>query len=231
LEEIKALILDFDGLIVDTETPAYESWRTIYRKFDVDLPMSEWAACVGRGMVFDPHAHLEELIGTSLDREAFRHERQAAIRPMIESQPLLPGVAKLLDEARALDLKMGVASSSPRSWVEGHLSRLGIVDRFQAIKCSEDVSHTKPDPELFLATLASLGVATSQAIAFEDSPNGVLAANRAGLFCVVTTNPITEQLSFDGARIDLQVKSLEEIDLQALIRHVLNEQSLERMTD
>lgn len=217
---IEALILDFDGLILDTETPAYESWKKMYQEFGVDLPLSEWAVCVGRGMVFDPHAHLEKLIDRTLDREALRRERLAGVREQIESQPLLPGVQKLFEEARALNLKLGVASSSPCEWVKGHLQRLCLWERLQTVKCAEDVTHTKPDPELFNSTLADLGVDSSKAIVFEDSPNGVLAANRAGLFCVVATNPITEQLSFDGARIDLKVRSLEEVDLKKLIRHV-----------
>lgn len=222
MPEIKALILDFDGLILDTETPAYESWRNIYRRYGVDLPISDWAVCVGRGMVFDPHAHLEKLLGKTLDREALRTERQAVVRAELELQPMLPGVQEMLDDAERLGLKLGVASSSPRSWVEGHLRRLGLLDRLHALKCFEDVTHTKPDPELFLATLAELGVTAPQTIVFEDSPNGVLAANRAGIFCVVATNPITEQLSFDGARMDLRVKSLAAIPLEKLIHRILN---------
>jgi len=222
LGKIKALILDFDGLILDTETPAYQSWRKIYQRFGADLPMQEWAVCVGRGMVFDPHAQLEKLIGRSVDREALRIERQAEVRAEIESQPLLPGVQTVFDQARRLTLKLGVASSSPRSWVEGHLQRLHLLARLDVLKCAEDVKCTKPDPELFRVTLAALGITPSEAIVFEDSPNGVLAANRAGIYCVVITNPITSQLSFNGARIDLRVGSLANIDLQALI-HQLEE--------
>lgn len=217
MPEIKALILDFDGLILDTETPAYESWRNIFRRYGVDLPISDWAVCVGRGMVFDPHAHLEKLLGKTLDREALRTERQAAVHAELKLQPMLPGVQEIFDDAERLGLKLGVASSSPRNWVEGHLRRLGLYDRLQALKCFEDVTHTKPDPELFLAALAELGVTASRTIVFEDSPNGVLAANRAGLFCVVATNPITEQLSFNGARIDLRVQSLAAVKLSKLI--------------
>jgi HAD superfamily hydrolase (TIGR01509 family) len=217
LARIEALILDFDGLILDTETPAYESWKRIYRQFGVDLPFEEWAACVGRGMVFDPHAHLEKLTGKTLEREALRMDRQVEVRRAVESQPLLPGVQKIFDDAGLLGLKLGVASSSPRNWVEGHLRRLHLFSRLETVKCAEDVALTKPDPELFLSALADLGVRASQAIVFEDSPNGVIAANRAGIFCVVATNPITSQLSFNGARIDLRVNSLADLDLESLL--------------
>jgi HAD superfamily hydrolase (TIGR01509 family) len=217
LARINALILDFDGLILDTETPAYESWKRVYRRFGVDLPFEEWALCVGRGMVFDPHAHLEKLTGKSLGRDALRIERQGEVRQAVESQPLLPGVQKIFDDAEFLKLRLGVASSSPRNWVEGHLRRLHLFSRLETLKCAEDVAHTKPDPELFLSTLADLGIGASQAIVFEDSPNGVMAANRAGIYCVVATNPITSRLSFNGARIDLRVDSLADIDLPSLL--------------
>jgi HAD superfamily hydrolase (TIGR01509 family) len=217
LERIEALILDFDGLILDTETPAYESWKRLYQRFGVDLPFEEWAVCVGRGMVFDPHAHLEKLTGRTLEREAIRIERQGEVRKAVESQPLLPGVQQIFDEAVLLRLRLGVASSSPRNWVEGHLRRLHLFSRLETVKCAEDVTHTKPDPELFLSTLSDLGIRASEAVVFEDSPNGVIAANRAGIYCVVATNPITSRLSFNGARIDLRVNSLSEIDLPSLL--------------
>ena len=209
---------------MDTETPAYESWRSIYRKYGVELPMRDWAVCVGRGMIFDPHAHLETLTHRQFDRESLRAERQSAVKNQIENLPLLPGVKEVFDQARHLDLKLGVASSSPRAWVEGHLKRVGLLGYLHAIKCVEDVAHTKPDPELFVETLQALDACSSQAIVFEDSPNGVLAANRAGIFCVVATNPITAQLSFDGARIDLKVNTLTEINLARLISELEQEE-------
>ncbi len=217
MKKIEAIILDFDGLIMDTETPAYESWRRIYRKYGVELPLREWAACVGRGMVFDPHAHLETLTGRPFDREALRAERQSAVKSQIANLPLLPGVKEIFEQAGELRLKLGVASSSPRAWVEGHLRRVGLLDHLQATQCAEDVTHTKPDPELFMKTLNALDARPPQTIVFEDSPNGVLAANRAHIFCVLTTNPITDQLSFDGAHIDFKVDSLADLDLKNLI--------------
>lgn len=217
MKKIEAIILDFDGLIMDTETPAYESWRSIYRKYGVELPIEDWAACVGRGMVFDPHVHLENLTRRQFDREALRAERQSAVKEQLESLPLLPGVQRIFEHAGELQLKLGVASSSPRAWVEGHLKRVGLLNHLHATKCAEDVTHTKPDPELFLKTLGALGTQPAQAIVFEDSPNGVLAANRAHIFCVVATNSITAQLSFDGADIDLKVNSLADVHLKELI--------------
>ncbi|HEY6408189.1 MAG TPA: HAD-IA family hydrolase, partial [Ktedonobacteraceae bacterium] len=112
-------------------------------------------------------------------------------------------------------LKIGVASSSGHEWVDSHLARLGLIDYFDSIKCYDDVKHTKPDPELYLAVLTALGVQGYQAIALEDSPNGVIAAQRAGIFCVAVPNPVTRQLSLDHA--DLYLSSLSDVPLEELL--------------
>ncbi|MDD5542076.1 MAG: HAD-IA family hydrolase [Acidobacteriia bacterium] len=216
MKHIEAIILDFDGLILDTETPAYEAWRDIYRAHGRDLPMSQWAVCVGRGMVFDPHAHLERLLGQGLDRDEIQTQRRAEVKQRIDRQPLLPGVQEIFDQAGEMRLKIGVASSSPRAWVEGHLKARGLFNRLQALRTAEDVQETKPDPELYVSTLSALQVQAPHAIAFEDSPNGVLAAHRAGVYCVVVPNAITCQLPFDSVPIDLQVDSLLEVNLRNL---------------
>jgi beta-phosphoglucomutase-like phosphatase (HAD superfamily) len=114
-----------------------------------------------------------------------------------------------------LGLKLAIASSSTRAWVAGHLERFGLLDAFECIKTSDDVRLSKPDPELYLAALACLGLAPRQAVAFEDSPNGLLAAKRAGLVCVVVPTALTSQLSLDLA--DLQVESLADMPLKDLL--------------
>ena len=93
--------------------------------------------------------------------------------------------------------------------------RLGLMEHFDAIKCANDVTNVKPDPELYLIALVALKVRASEAIALEDSPNGILAAKRAGLFCVAVPNPITVQLSLDHA--DLRLDSLAELPLEKLL--------------
>jgi putative hydrolase of the HAD superfamily len=102
--------------------------------------------------------------------------------------------------------------------VEGHLKRLGLYDDFAAIKTSEDVAHTKPAPDLFLAALASLQVEAQEAIVFEDSPNGILAAKRAGLFCVTVPNGLTAGLSLELA--DMRLNSLTDLTLDDLLKEV-----------
>ena len=114
-----------------------------------------------------------------------------------------------------MGLRLGVASSSTNEWVKGHLARLGILESFDCIRCRDDVANAKPEPDLYLAVLECLGVRASEAIAIEDSPNGVLAAKRAGLRCVAIPNSITAQL--DLGQADLLLGSLDEVTLAELL--------------
>jgi HAD superfamily hydrolase (TIGR01509 family) len=217
---IQALIFDFDGLILDTEVPDFESWQEIYDSFDCSLPFADWAACIGtHSGAFDVCGYLERQLGREIDREEVRARRRQRYREMIATQAVLPGVEEYLSDAAGLGLKLGVASSSDRAWVTGHLTRLGLIERFHCVRCAEDVRNLKPDPELYRAALDALGLEPRQAIALEDSPNGVRAAKAAGLFCIAVPNALTRQLALDHA--DMQIGSLAELPLGELIRKVL----------
>ena len=102
--------------------------------------------------------------------------------------------------------------------MHGHLERLGLSEHFDCIKCADDVKNVKPAPELYLAVVDELGVRPEEAVALEDSPNGITAAQTAGTFCVVVPNPLTRQLSAD--RADLRLDSLRDVPLAKLIRQV-----------
>ena len=217
---IRALIFDFDGLILDTETPDYQAWQQVYHDHGVDLPLEKWASIVGGTAIskFDPYDYLEELLGRKLDREAIWIKRRRLYIETLESQPVLPGVQEYLDDARRLELKGGVASSSPEGWVAGHLTRLNLMDYFDCVCTADDVETTKPDPSLFQEVLTGLGVTPKEAIVFEDSPNGVMGAKRAGIFTVAVPNPLTAQLVLDEA--DLLLGSLSDMTLEQLLEEV-----------
>jgi HAD superfamily hydrolase (TIGR01509 family) len=215
----KALIFDFDGLIIDTELPDYESWQDVYRSHGCELAVETWGQIVGGtgASDFDPHTYLEELCGQKLDREEVWISRRKQYLYSISEQPVLPGVLDYLDEAERLGLKLAVASSSPENWVRGHLARLGLYQRFAAVKTADDVNRTKPDPELYVATLEELKVKADQAVVFEDSPNGVRAANAAGIFTVAVPNKLTAQLPMQA---NLSLNSLAELSLGELLKRV-----------
>jgi HAD superfamily hydrolase (TIGR01509 family) len=218
--QIKALIFDFDGLIIDTEMPDYASWQSVYAEYGQNLPVATWGQIVGGtgASDFDPHRYLEELSGQSLDREEVWINRRTAYLDTVAEQPILPGVKDYLDGARERGLKLAVASSSPDNWVSGHLMRLCLIDYFEVIKTADDVARTKPDPELYLAALNALDVAAKEAVVFEDSGNGVRAAKAAGIYTVAVPNGLTAQLTIEGA--DLRLASLAELPLDDLLAQI-----------
>src|SRR5581483_757747 len=135
--------------------PEFQAWCEIYREHGADLALATWARCIGTGPnVFDPPAHLEEQLGRAFDRDVLRAAHRTRCDALIAAQVLRPGVEAWLRDARRLGLKLGVASSSNRAWVEGHLRRLGVLDQFDALRCREDVAVVKPDPALYVAALA-----------------------------------------------------------------------------
>lgn len=219
---IKALIFDFDGLILDTEVPVFRSWQELYQSFGCQLPLSSWVHHIGISpATYDPFASLEQEVGHAVDRTKLEPTRRAREMQLISEEPVQPGVKSYLKDAKRLGLKLGLASSSSCEWVRGHLNRLRLVDYFDTIRTAEDVKNAKPDPALYLSVLEDLRVTPSQVIALEDSPNGVLAAKRAGLFCVVVPNELTRQLPLDNA--DLHLDSLADLPLEELLLRIASQ--------
>jgi len=212
---IRAIVFDFDGLILDTEEPVYRSWLEVYQAHGEELPFERWVQIVGSTTSgFHPQHHLEERLGRPLPKEVL--DRRIGRRTeMILANSVLPGVVQHLDAARQRGLKLGVASSSTREWVAGHLARLGILERFECLRCRDDVANAKPEPDLYLSVLDCLGVDASEAIAIEDSPNGIGAAKRAGMRCVAIPNSITASLDLSEA--DVTLTSLAELSLGELL--------------
>jgi HAD superfamily hydrolase (TIGR01509 family) len=214
---IRGLLFDFDGLLVDTESPSRLAFEELYREHGHELPYDQWATLVGTiGASFDPVGHLEELVGRPLDREALAQRRRAREHGLTDLEELRPGVEEYFVEAARLGLKTAVVSSSDDEWIERHLSRLGRLDGLDAIVAANgDTARAKPRPDLYLDALRRLGLEPDEAIAFEDSPNGVRAAKAAGIACVAVPNPITATLALDEA--DLVLESLADVPLRELL--------------
>jgi HAD superfamily hydrolase (TIGR01509 family) len=147
-----------------------------------------------------------------------RKDRRARVKELILGQPILPGVRECLSAARELGLRIGLASSSGRKYVCGHLERLGLFHFFDATKCFEDTPEHKPNPGPYRAVLDVLEVAPYEAVAFEDSPNGVASAQAAGVFCIAVPNAVTNQLPLHNA--DYQLTSLDAESLQELLQRI-----------
>ena len=215
LAMIKALVFDFDGLILDTELPIYSSWLEVYAAHGVELPFDRWVQIVGStNVAFHPQKHLEESLGRPLP-ELVLQERIRRRTELVLAESIRPGITELIDAARARGVKLGVASSSTREWVGGHLDRLGLRPHFECLTCRDDVEHPKPWPDVYVAAVECLGVAPHEAVAIEDSPNGIRAAKAAGLFAVGVPNSVTAGLDLSAA--DLRTDSLALITLDHLL--------------
>jgi HAD superfamily hydrolase (TIGR01509 family) len=217
---IRGLLFDFDGLLIDTETPSRLAYEELYREHGHELPLDKWATLVGTiGAEFDPDAHLEQLVGRRLDRERMAQRLRAREHELCDLEELRPGIEDYLAEAERRGLKTAIVSSSTREWIARHLQRLNRVNSWDAIVAADgDVTRAKPQPTLYLDALDALGLQPHEAIAFEDSLNGIRAARSAGILCVAVPNPITETFALDEA--DLLLGSLEELPLDELLDRV-----------
>jgi HAD superfamily hydrolase (TIGR01509 family) len=211
-----ALLFDFDGLILDTETPTYDSVRAIFTEHGETLDLAWWQSILGNGS----HPHWSEVLaqqlGRPVDRDELTARREAERLPHIHALPVCDGVVELLDAADAAGVPTAVASSSRAEWVDGHLVRLGLRRRFAAVVTRDDVAgdrdRTKPAPDLFLLAAAALGVDPPACVVLEDSPNGVAAGRAAGMAVVAVPGPMTAPLDFGAAH--LVVASLRDLDLR-----------------
>ncbi len=218
--KIRGLLFDFDGLLVDTESPSRLVWEELYREHGFELPHERWAGNVGTlDEPFEPLSHLEQLLGRSLDRSALTERRRARELQLIELEDLRPGVEDYLDEAERRGLATGIVSSSSHEWIEPILQRLERSHNWDAIVAANgDAARAKPRPTLYLDALAALELDADEAIAFEDSPHGVRAAKAAEIYCVAVPNPITATLAFENA--DLILESFADLPLPELLARV-----------
>jgi HAD superfamily hydrolase (TIGR01509 family) len=202
---IHAFLFDFDGLLLDTEGPSYRAWAELYERHGHELALETWAAAVGTIGGFDPERHLAGL-GVALDDEALATRRQRDL-DLCDLEELRPGVVELLDEAERRGIHVGIVSASSDWWIERHLSHRGVLDRFELVVCANgDAARAKPRPDLYLEALERLEVVAADAVAFEDSPNGVAAAKAAGIYTVAVPNAVTG--AFDLSAADRVVESL-----------------------
>jgi HAD superfamily hydrolase (TIGR01509 family) len=201
---MQALIFDFDGTLLDTETPEFLTWQELYRQHGHELDPQDWGRGIGTWGGFDPWLDLETKIGHALPRDTLQAEHRKEVLERIAKSELLPGTKDLLLEAKQAGLKLAVASSSDYDWVSGWTQQHEIFGLFDAFATRYEVENVKPDPALFLLALHKLGLEPKQALVFEDSPNGAKAALAGGIPCVVVPNSVTRHLEFPNGVVRLE---------------------------
>ena len=205
---IRAFLFDFDGLIIDTESPSRAGWEWLYREHGHELPQDEWRKLVGTtGSPWSPMDHLEDLVGGPLERDALNERRYAHELTLIEAEELRPGISDYLAAADERGLKRAIVSSSSRRWIDMHLARLEREVGWDVILTADgNHARAKPSPVMYLEALGLLDVRADEAVVFEDSPNGVRAAKAAGIFTVAIPNSVTRDYGLEEA--DVVVQSL-----------------------
>lgn len=206
----KALLFDFDGVILDTEWPIYLTWLHFFQKHGQDLPLETYIKCIGSDFeTWSPEKHFENLTGLSPDWEAFHITRNIEIRTEVAKLELMPGLKGCLELAKELGIPCVVVSSSQHSWVDRWLEELGVAEDFRDTVCRGDAPRIKPAPDLFLEAVSRLGLPAEDCLVIEDSLNGMRSAHEAGCPVAAIPNRITKCIDFSPA--EHQFKSLREL--------------------
>lgn len=211
-----AVVFDFDGLIIDSETPEFEAHRQIFAEHGVELTVEEWRGEVGIwSATRNWFAKLGEIIGRPVDSHALREEKRRRFWQVVKMEPL-PGVRALLDELTAAAVPMALASSAEASWINRATAQVDVARYFRVIVTGDDVTHRKPHPEGYLLAARRLGIAPDRCVAIEDSQPGIVAAKAAGMRAVVIPNWLTAEHDLDAA--DLRVASAVELNANVLAK-------------
>ena len=203
MPEIEALIFDFDGLLIDSETPLLEIWQGIYREYGCELTMDRWQHALGTFGGFDPYADILARTGKGPDRATLQPTIRTRHFEVCTAMPLMPGVEDVLADAAAAGLKTAVASSSSEDWVGPFLRQHGIAEQLDAICTRDDVANVKPAPDLFLLAAERMRVSPARCVVFEDSPNGLRAAHAAGMWAIAVPNALTRPLALPDPHLVL----------------------------
>ena len=210
-----ALLLDFDGLIIDTETSVYDAWASVFVEHGVEpIDRATWVLGLGRPaddpLEIDPGSILTERLGGAVDLDAVQVRRRARRDELLAAEPVRPGVETWIDAARSLGLPVAVCSSSPTTWVEPLLATHGLRSRVDHVSCAGDGVPGKPDPAVYLRACAAFGVDPADTVAVDDTPIGIQAASAAGAFCIAVSANMTSGLDYPLA--DRVVGSLADIE-------------------
>ena len=209
----QALILDFDGTIIDTEWPGYAAFQRLHDELGLPpIPLVRWQSTIGLADDAVPIDFFAELMSQLPDADPaeITKKRRRYRDEYVGAEQVRPGIIEWVNHARDLGLPVGVASSSSPGWVVGHLERLSLLHLFDHIEGTSAGQVGKPAPDVYLRCAAALGVDPRRAVAVEDSEHGVTAATAAGMSCVAVPNRLTAGSTFADAT--LLALSLADVD-------------------
>jgi len=143
-----AVLFDFDGTLLDTESTVLAAWREEYRRHSLELDEDAWLTTIGTDS--DRYAVLAELVGPGFDEERCRTRKRAREAELVAALGLREGIAGCLSEVMQAGIRIAVVSGSPADWVLPHLDRLAIRDQFDVVVTREFAARAKPHPDLYL---------------------------------------------------------------------------------
>jgi HAD superfamily hydrolase (TIGR01509 family) len=213
---LAAVIFDFDGVVLDSETPEYESHRRIYERCGASLTVEEWCDCIG--IYVEGHeerwfTRLRERAAQAPTPEEYEAERRRNFIELVPGEPRR-GIRELLEALRVAGVPAAIASSAPARWVVPAAERLGMTPFFRTIVSGSDVVRGKPAPDVYLEATRRLGVDPSMSVAIEDSGPGLASARAAGLKTVAIPHWLTESHELSAA--DLRVAHAGELTVARL---------------
>lgn len=214
---IQVVIFDFDGTIIDTETPWFQAYEKVYEEYGFALSMEDWSKCIGTTFdAFNPELNLLTLLNNKVDASEIKGKTKRYYEQLMLTQRVRPGIVQCLNDAKTMGLGIAIASSSRLEWIKGYLVEHALLRYFEVIITADVVGKVKPDPELYNRVLSHFNCEARMALAFEDSPNGLKAANAADVHCVVVPNDVTCNLDFGGH--EFVVKDLSKTTLSELMK-------------
>jgi len=209
----RAVLFDLDGTLIDSKVQHISSWKELFERHG--YPVSE--ADVVRSFGQTSRHIVRSMLAGQCDETqvtAMADEKEAIYRELIRDElELLPGAPELLDALRKADYRIALATSAPPENVSMVLHELRIGPLFDEVVGEQDISRSKPDPEIFLLAAERLNVAPCRCVVFEDSPSGVKAAIAAEMHCVAVTTGYSRH-DLPGA--DLWIDDFRSIDVATI---------------
>jgi len=185
LTDFQAIIFDMDGVIINSEEIWAKKELSFFKQFADQWTSADQQAITGRS-IHDIYSYISQKYSLSLsEAEFFQEYDQIAQQVYGQETQLLPGVIDLLNQIKATQLPLALASSSPHSWIKLVIDRFNLKNFFKVIVSSDDIKGKgKPAPDIFLFTAKKLKIKPNKCLVIEDSINGVKAAKAAAMSCI-----------------------------------------------
>lgn len=193
MENIKLFILDMDGLMFETGKLAYRGYLKAAKKHDYEVTPNVYYYLTGRNEE-DIRKHMKTLYGSEMPTDEWRDSINTYKDQILTDEKRVykkKGLMELLDYAQNKNIKVAIASSSPRETVDYYLEIEELEDYIDVIVAGDEVVKSKPEPEIFLTACKKSGIDPTEAVVFEDSTVGVEAAQRAGIKTILIEDDIT----------------------------------------